>query len=254
MYDDEEYDDGVDYFVFEECHNDRHPDDHWYRTPLCQKIVTTEWNRTPHVCGEDDWVFAHNDIVNLDYMHEKHPLEPGDPLTEENTRRRNDCRGYIDHSWETEWRVAGPLDPLDGEQLYWSNEQGWVDKASADVWTSRDDNLPDEGRWEQGEYTRHKNEKCACLCHWGQYYVNVYEIDRGYGGPEEGGWWYDCGTPVATVPFDTLREAEAFADVMEKRFPHDHSSNSVIYSGGDYSVRIERGFAKPYPSRTPRYE
>jgi len=30
-------------------------------------------------------------------------------------------------------------------------------------------------------------------------YVNVYSIDRLFGGPEEGGWWYDTGTPVLTV-------------------------------------------------------
>ena len=25
------------------------------------------------------------------------------------------------------------------------------------------------------------------------FYVNEYEVDRKYGGPEEGGWWYDTG-------------------------------------------------------------
>src|ERR1035437_1719517 len=32
---------------------------------------------------------------------------------------------------------------------------------------------------------------CECPCHWHIYYVNVYEIDRQFGGNEEGGWWYD---------------------------------------------------------------
>ena len=26
-----------------------------------------------------------------------------------------------------------------------------------------------------------------------RYYVNVYEYSREYGGPEEGGWYYDAG-------------------------------------------------------------
>jgi hypothetical protein len=26
-----------------------------------------------------------------------------------------------------------------------------------------------------------------------RYYVNVYEYEREYGGPEEGGWYYDAG-------------------------------------------------------------
>jgi len=26
-------------------------------------------------------------------------------------------------------------------------------------------------------------------------YVNAYRVSRAYGGPEEGGWWYDVGEP-----------------------------------------------------------
>lgn len=34
----------------------------------------------------------------------------------------------------------------------------------------------------------------------GQGWLAVYEVDRAYGGPEEGGWWFDCGRLVACVP------------------------------------------------------
>ena len=27
-------------------------------------------------------------------------------------------------------------------------------------------------------------------------YVNVYSVTRHYGGPEEGGWWYNAGEPI----------------------------------------------------------
>jgi len=30
-------------------------------------------------------------------------------------------------------------------------------------------------------------------------FVTVYEVTRNYGGPQEGGWWWDCFTPVDTV-------------------------------------------------------
>lgn len=33
-------------------------------------------------------------------------------------------------------------------------------------------------------------------------WIAVYEIDRVYGGPEEGGWWRDVGHLVACVPAD----------------------------------------------------
>lgn len=32
-------------------------------------------------------------------------------------------------------------------------------------------------------------------------YANAYVTDRLYGGPEEGGWYYDCGEPVMSLPF-----------------------------------------------------
>jgi hypothetical protein len=30
-------------------------------------------------------------------------------------------------------------------------------------------------------------------------FVNVYLIDRAYGGPEEGGWHYECGEAVRST-------------------------------------------------------
>src|SRR4051794_29723324 len=30
----------------------------------------------------------------------------------------------------------------------------------------------------------------------GTEYVNVYEVDRAYGGAEEGGWWFDTGQAI----------------------------------------------------------
>lgn len=31
-------------------------------------------------------------------------------------------------------------------------------------------------------------------------YINAYEVTRHYGGPEEGGWWYNHHEHVASVP------------------------------------------------------
>lgn len=33
-------------------------------------------------------------------------------------------------------------------------------------------------------------------------YVNIYAAGRAYGGPEEGGWWYDVASPVGSIPVD----------------------------------------------------
>ena len=36
-------------------------------------------------------------------------------------------------------------------------------------------------------------------------YINAYAVTRHYGGPEEGGWWYNQGEPIASVPLETER-------------------------------------------------
>ena len=46
------------------------------------------------------------------------------------------------------------------------------------------------------------------------YYVNTYATTRNYGGPEEGGWFYEGGQPVGTVAFSTEREARAHAQTI----------------------------------------
>lgn len=36
-------------------------------------------------------------------------------------------------------------------------------------------------------------------------YLNVYIEHRVYGGPEEGGWYYGAGEPVASIPIETVK-------------------------------------------------
>lgn len=84
-------------------------------------------------------------------------------------------------------------------------------------------------------------------------YVNVYLVDRAYGGAEEGGWWYDCGEPVASIPCDDPDEAIRVRDLMALKFPNTGKSSSVL-GGEDYRVSIEMEFARPYPAVRPHYE
>lgn len=85
-------------------------------------------------------------------------------------------------------------------------------------------------------------------------FVTVYEMDRIYGGPEEGGWWYDAGTVVLCrqVPAD---QAEAVRDSLREEYPHTGKRYSVIYPGyGDYDVLIDDEPGKDFPLYTPHYE
>lgn len=90
-------------------------------------------------------------------------------------------------------------------------------------------------------------------------YVNAYAVDRRYGGPEEGGWYYDDGTPLASIPVDTDAEEAAARDMINAKFKdayeqtNRHGRFSVI-GGPDLEIYIEESPAVAYPYETPHYE
>lgn len=99
-------------------------------------------------------------------------------------------------------------------------------------------------------------------------YVNAYSISRHYGGPEEGGWWYDVHEPIMSVRVDendiapTLHEedvedaAKRIKELYVQRFrpmQPKHNRYSMI-GGADIVVVIEETFAEFYPKERPRYE
>ena len=64
-----------------------------------------------------------------------------------------------------------------------------------------------------------------------------YEIDREYGGPEEGGWWYDSGTFVRAIALH-FDDAAAIAAqqranrLLERLQRHRPTIDSCLYAGG----------------------
>lgn len=115
-------------------------------------------------------------------------------------------------------------------------------------------------------------------------YLNVYAITRHYGGPEEGGWWYNSGVPVACVPMEVdaidprLRETDDGDDgpLMDELVPESYErvqaqieklrrmfipegDISSVLGGVDYSFVMEREFGKVWfgkvwPETRPHYE
>lgn len=86
-------------------------------------------------------------------------------------------------------------------------------------------------------------------------YVNAYRITRHYGGPEEGGWWFDCGEPLGSLPCTSQREAKDKVDEMQAKFDHlaEGDINSVL-GGAEVHVYIEEQFARVFPETRPTYE
>lgn len=101
--------------------------------------------------------------------------------------------------------------------------------------------------YDQGE------EVCSTCYETGPWWVNVYEASRDYGGPEEGGWWYEVGYPHEWKRSDSRAEAIELRDQLVELYPRTGKRASVL-GGDDWEVRIERNVAQPYPEQRPRYE
>lgn len=106
-----------------------------------------------------------------------------------------------------------------------------------------------------------------------QWYVALYIEDLAYGGPEEGGWYYNCAQRVTpdqdqmaalgwTGPWlivegeDAAREASAKARKLCEEWNKGRRDISSVLSEGQYGVLIGEGpEAIPgYPERRPHYE
>ncbi len=90
--------------------------------------------------------------------------------------------------------------------------------------------------------------------------VAFYEIDRSFGGPEEGGWWYDCGelrrvlkvVPSADRAYALAARANQLMDRLQR---HKRDIGSVAYAGGRYAACVfEETAPRTFPETRPHYE
>jgi hypothetical protein len=75
-----------------------------------------------------------------------------------------------------------------------------------------------------------------------EWWVNAYEYERRYGGPEGGGWYYSCYDPIASIytgPSSISREAEA-TKFLESFY-------------GEQDIRVEPNPAIYKPFERPYY-
>ncbi len=90
-------------------------------------------------------------------------------------------------------------------------------------------------------------------------FVNVYLWDRCYGGPEEGGWYFNAYAPQEEHSSEHATEAAAQAwlekqlEWAQQENAERHHPNSVL-SEGHYVVRLEAWPAEAQPAYRPCYE
>lgn len=96
------------------------------------------------------------------------------------------------------------------------------------------------------------------------YTVCPFIVDRAYGGPEEGGWWYTHGEPVEgdylPIPRITRDEDEAGAwrEIMQAELDAGVNQGrrdiGSVLSEGVYRAEVCEGWPQPYPAEKPHYE
>ena len=93
-----------------------------------------------------------------------------------------------------------------------------------------------------------------------RYVVALYEIDRSHGGPEEGGWWYDCSTLSRVLRVAPSEDAAcavaARANRLLGRLQRGRRDvSSMAYDGGRFAAEVFPDTAPPwFPDPRPRYE
>ena len=88
-----------------------------------------------------------------------------------------------------------------------------------------------------------------------RFIIALYEIDRAYGGPEEGAWWYDTGE-LALAPTETraVQLADRANRLLERLQRHRRRVDSVLYDGGRYAAIVFEWTAPPaFPEVRPQY-
>ena len=119
-------------------------------------------------------------------------------------------------------------------------------------------------------------------------FVNVYETEQRYGGAEEGGWYYTCGTPVASKATTCVESKSEYVhgnlcpagnweSVLRGKYSgkaeyaetYTHDAHGVNYldtmdvptefagevvTSGSYEIRVEDHPGEAWPDQRPRYE
>ncbi len=93
-----------------------------------------------------------------------------------------------------------------------------------------------------------------------RFILAFYEIDRRFGGQEEGGWYYDCGELVRLSRiFTTEESAYRAANRANRLLAHiqrgKRGVGSVLYRGGRHAAEVYENIApQRYPESRPHYE
>lgn len=88
-------------------------------------------------------------------------------------------------------------------------------------------------------------------------WVNAYELGQGYGGPEEGGWWFDVYDPISSIRVYNEDECVDAIKLLDRILRPKYEDMREYYSaagGANLVIQLEGGPAKVQPEERPHYE
>ena len=96
------------------------------------------------------------------------------------------------------------------------------------------------------------------------YCVGTYLVDLAYGGPEEGGWWYQCGQLIidgdiplpyySTDKEDALSHKNKMIKELEEFNKGRRPISSVLSEGKYEAIIFEERLPEGFPEKIPYYE
>jgi hypothetical protein len=78
--------------------------------------------------------------------------------------------------------------------------------------------------------------------------ITVHEVWDQWGGPEEGGWTYQCGSPIETICIFSRSHAIRILHELHEKYDTEEFEETT------YDMCLSQSYAKWYPESRPHYE
>ena len=106
-----------------------------------------------------------------------------------------------------------------------------------------------KARYAIGAYNQHRYWE-----HEDPTVITIHETTLNYGGPEEGGWWYQAGYPVLSHCIFSKKQAiQAFIQYFEEYEIEGQPSLGDTTTYSNYELMFSNRYASVYPKTKPYY-
>ena len=84
--------------------------------------------------------------------------------------------------------------------------------------------------------------------------ITIHETTLNYGGPEEGGWWYQAGYPVRSHCIFSKKQAiQVFIQYFEEYEIEGQPSLGDTTTSSNIELSFSNRYAEVYPKTRPHY-